>query len=158
MKYWVFEFENMWRSYSIYITFQKSRANKKLCLFSKQGRIFLHSYWFLYCLSFNYVWEYVCKMLSSTQLTFTCLKPTIANTKKRCKICSRLTMKILEQRKVALVFLSLTLNIFDTFNALIFKFYAWIVNNSKGGLTYYVFLILSLALVYNTTSPYFCPS
>ena len=143
----------MWQSYSIYITFQKTVANEKLCLFSKQERVFLYSYRFLYYLSFDYVWEYVCKMLNSIQLTFSCLKLLMANTKKRCKICSKLTIKILERRDVVLVFSSLTLNMFGTFNALIFKFYAWIVNNSWGSLTYYIFfnLISDTSLQYNFT-------
>ena len=63
-------------------------------------------------------YEYLIKMV--IQVTFTCSKPTIDPLKKRCEICSKLTIKTPERRQTCsnfehisqlfLVFLSLTLN------------------------------------------------
>ena len=48
----------------------------------------------------------------NSQLTFTCSKSTVETLKKRCEICSKLTIKTPEHvSDVVLVFLLLTLNI-----------------------------------------------
>ena len=54
----------------------------------------------------------------NTQQTFALFKVNSRNTRKRCKICSKLTIKTQEQRSnVVLVSLLLTLNIFHLFLA-----------------------------------------
>ena len=61
-----------------------------------------------------------CRVLGSTEMNESpaniyLFKVNNRNTKKRCELCSKLTMNTLERLHVILVFLLLTLNIFTPF-------------------------------------------